>query len=355
MPSPVRPLSFILAALCLLFAGSAARAETVRIIVPFAEGGGTDTFARLVARHLGRHLPGQPQVVVDNLAGVGGVTGANAFANAPSGGPTTLLAASGHLKLRSMLGLRGLELDFSRAEPLLASPMGHVTVIAADAGISAPHEIRRIRGRITKGVNDPIGQIESLIALELFDLDYRPIPGFGGRGETLAAFERGELSINTQATPVYLARLEPLVRLRRVMPLYAIGFLDDQGRSVPDPAVPDLVTAPALYERVFGRPPAGPTWEAFKLVVPLVQQARASLWMSADLPAGKAQAVRAAMAAMVRDAAFHSDAQAVLGAYPVLYGYELQRIRTPLTSTRPEVLDYLRDFLKRRYGVEFEP
>lgn len=355
MPSPVRPLSFILAALCLLFAGSAARAETVRIIVPFAEGGGTDTFARLVARHLGRHLPGQPQVVVDNLAGVGGVTGANAFANAPSGGPTTLLAASGHLKLRSMLGLRGLELDFSRAEPLLASPMGHVTVIAADAGISAPHEIRRIRGRITKGVNDPIGQIESLIALELFDLDYRPIPGFGGRGETLAAFERGELSINTQATPVYLARLEPLVRLRRVMPLYAIGFLDDQGRSVPDPAVPDLVTAPALYERVFGRPPAGPTWEAFKLVVPLVQQARASLWMSADLPAAKAQAVRAAMAAMVRDAAFHSDAQAVLGGYPVLYGYELQRIRTPLTSTRPEVLDYLRDFLKRRYGVEFEP
>lgn len=355
MPSLARPLCIILSALCLLLLGTAARAETVRIIVPFAEGGGTDTFARLVARHLGRHLPGQPQVVVDNLTGVGGVTGANAFANAPSGGPLTLLAASGHLKLRAMLGLRGLELDFTRAEPLLASPMGHVTVIAADAGISAPHEIRRMRGRITKGVNDPIGQIESLIVLELFDLDYRPVPGFGGRGETLAAFERGELSINTQATPVYLARLEPLVRLRRVLPLYAIGFLDDQGRSVPDPAVPDLVTAPALYERVFGTPPDGPAWEAFKLVVPLVQQARASLWMSAGLPAEKAQAVRAAMAAMVRDAVFHRDAQAVLGGYPVLYGYELQRIRSPLTSTRPEVLDYLRDFLKRRYGVEFEP
>ncbi|MDX5364138.1 MAG: hypothetical protein LPJ91_08300 [Pseudazoarcus pumilus] len=349
-----RRLRTVLLSLCLGCLAPTVQAETVRIIVPFSEGGGTDTFARLVARHLGKHLRGKPQVVVDNITGMGGVTGANAFVAGKAAEPLTLLAASGHLKLRAMLGLRGLELDFTRLQPLLAAPMGHVTVVAADSGISNPTDIRRLRGRLTKGINDPIGQIESLVTLEMFDLDYRPAPGFGGRGATLTAFERGELSINTQSTPVYLARLEPLVRLRRVVPLYAIGFIDDAGRSVPDPAVPELVTAPQLYERVFGRAPDGPAWDAFRLVVPLVQQARASLWMHGDATPEQRQAVSSAVAAMVRDAAFHSDAQAQLGGYPVLYGNELQRVRRALTDMRPEVVDYLRRFLKLRYGVEFE-
>lgn len=350
-----RTLRFVVIALCLAGVAVGAHAETVRIIVPFAEGGGTDTFARLIAKHLGRHLPGNPTVFVDNLPGNGGITGANAFVERAGVEDITLLAASGHLTLRAMLGLRGLELDFARLEPLLAAPMGHVTVIPVTPGIRSALDIRKLQGRLSKGINDPIGQIESLIALEMFDLDYRPVPGFGGRGDTLVAFERGELNINTQSTPVYLARLEPLLRLRRVMPLYAIGFIDEAGQSVRDPAVPAMMTAPQLYERVYGRKPSGRAWEAFQLVVPLVQDARASLWVGRELPPARAAALRAAMASMLRDASFHTDARQALGVYPVLYGDELRRIRRPMTETPPEVLGYLRNFLKVRYGVEFEP
>lgn len=357
MCMPRRFFRSFIAGLALAFSSAllAAPSGPVRIIVPFSEGGGTDTFARLVAKHLGRHLPGNPAVVVDNITGAGGVTGANTFAGSVGSEGITLLAASGHLKLRSMLGLRGLQLDFTRLEPLLAAPMGHVTVLPATPGIQSPLDIRKLRGRLSKGINDPIGQIESLIALEMFDLDYRPVPGFGGRGDTLLAFERGELNINTQSTPVYLARLEPLVRLKRVMPLYAIGFIDEAGRSIRDPAVPDLYTAPELYERVYGRKPAGRAWEAFQLVVPLVQDARATLWVHDRLPPGRAAELRTAIAAMVRDAAFNNDARQALGVYPVLYGHELSRIRKPMTDTSPEVLGYLRNFLKVRYGVEFAP
>lgn len=333
---------------------SAPSAKPVRIIVPFSAGGGTDTFAHLVAAHLGAHLPGKPQVIVENIAGQGGVTGSNAFVDGSSADGITLLAVSGHLNLRALLGLRGLKLDFSRMEPLLAAPMGHVTVVPANAGITSAHQIRRLKGQLAKGINDPVGQIESLVTLEMFDLDYRPVPGFGGRGDTLDAFKRGELSINTQSTPVYLSRLEPLVRLRRVMPLYAIGFIDENGRSLPDPAVPGMVTAPDLYQRVYGKPPSGKPWEAFKLVVPLVQEARASLWMKGDLPAATRESLRVAMAEMVRDASFHVAAREALGGYPVLQGHELRRIRASMSSTPPEVLDYLRNMLKTRYGVEFE-
>src|SRR5438128_7551207 len=51
--------------------------KTVRFIVGFSAGGGYDTYTRLVARHMGRHVPGNPIFVVDNMAGAGSMISAN--------------------------------------------------------------------------------------------------------------------------------------------------------------------------------------------------------------------------------------------------------------------------------------
>src|SRR5262249_47916797 len=51
--------------------------KTVRINVGFAAGGGYDTYARLLARHLGRHIPGNPTVIVDNMPGAGSLIATN--------------------------------------------------------------------------------------------------------------------------------------------------------------------------------------------------------------------------------------------------------------------------------------
>src|SRR5262249_34469875 len=51
--------------------------KTVRILVGSSAGGGFDTYARAVARHLGRHIPGTPTVIVENVPGAGGVIAAN--------------------------------------------------------------------------------------------------------------------------------------------------------------------------------------------------------------------------------------------------------------------------------------
>ena len=63
--------------------------------------------------------------------------------------------------------------------------------------------------------------------------------------------------INTQSTPAYLNSLQPLVDEGRVMPLYAIGFIDANGEPVRDPAVSDMITAPELYEQIYGEMPYG--------------------------------------------------------------------------------------------------
>ena len=51
--------------------------KTMRIIVGFAAGGGYDTYARAIARHMGKHIPGKPAIVVENMEGAGSLISAN--------------------------------------------------------------------------------------------------------------------------------------------------------------------------------------------------------------------------------------------------------------------------------------
>src|SRR6478735_9412728 len=53
------------------------KGRTIRIVVGFGVGGGYDLYARLLARHMSRHIPGAPNVVVENMEGVGSVRAAN--------------------------------------------------------------------------------------------------------------------------------------------------------------------------------------------------------------------------------------------------------------------------------------
>src|SRR5260370_37297595 len=70
------------------------RGKQIQIYVGYGAGGGYDAYARLIARHLGRHIPGEPRVVVQNMPGAGSLRAANfIFNRAPNDG--TALATSG--------------------------------------------------------------------------------------------------------------------------------------------------------------------------------------------------------------------------------------------------------------------
>ncbi len=328
--------------------------KSIRIVIPFSPGGGTDTFGRLIGQYLGKHVPGSPTVISENVTGAGGLLGSNEFAERVAHDGTTLLTASGHLNLRAFLGLRGLRLDLNALEPVVAAPMGHVTAIATRAGIDKPEDLAQAKGRLTKGITDPIGLLESLIALEMFDLNYRPVPGYSGRGDTRIAFERGELMINTQSTPAYLSRVVPLIEEGKAMPLFAIGFIDADGNPVRDPAVPDMITAPELYERIHGEKPSGMVWEAFKAVVPLVQNTRGTLWMHGDIPDDAKEALRIGVERMVADPEFIAASERILEGYEIIHGDDLGQIKDSMAAASPEVIAFLREMLSTRFGTQFE-
>ena len=92
------------------------KGKTIRIIVGFAAGGGFDVYARTIARHMPKHLPGNPSMIVDNMTGAGSRLAANYLykASAPDG--LTIGNFIGSLLLQQILGDQGIEFDGRKFE-----------------------------------------------------------------------------------------------------------------------------------------------------------------------------------------------------------------------------------------------
>jgi tripartite-type tricarboxylate transporter receptor subunit TctC len=184
----------------------------VTIIVGSAPGGGYDITARLVARFASKHLPGNPNFVVQNLAGGGQLRGLRATMKAKPDGLTV-----GTLHPRFVASeLFGKDVpDFD---------LNTVTVIGAPTSVRRPRmwcarrdlatswqEIVKLGRPVTVGANAP-GGLAGTLGPEFVEALGGPVKmvfGYGGASEVLAAFDRGELDSNQYCTEEYVPRLYP--------------------------------------------------------------------------------------------------------------------------------------------------
>ena len=113
-----------------IVACSAARADdhfyqgkTVSIVVGYGIGGGYDNAARLIGRHIGRHIPGNPNVIVQNMEGAGSLRAANhVYSAAPQDG-TVIAAVNQSLPIFDLVGVKGVRFETSKLQ-LARQPAG---------------------------------------------------------------------------------------------------------------------------------------------------------------------------------------------------------------------------------------
>jgi tripartite-type tricarboxylate transporter receptor subunit TctC len=112
-------------------------AKTVRIIVGLAAGGGYDVYARTIARHMGKHIPGNPVVAVENMTGAGSLVSANHLYKVAKPDGLTMAHFIGGLFLHQLLAKPGIEFDAPRFE-FVGTPMqdNFVLGIAKSTGIT---------------------------------------------------------------------------------------------------------------------------------------------------------------------------------------------------------------------------
>src|SRR5262245_39491056 len=88
--------------------------KTVTVIIGFGVGGGYDLWGRVVARHLGKHLPGNPTVVPQNMPGAGSFFAANHIYNSAPKDGTTIALITGDAALGPLTGAAGARFDSTK-------------------------------------------------------------------------------------------------------------------------------------------------------------------------------------------------------------------------------------------------
>ena len=87
------------------------KGKTVRIVVPFAAGGGYDIYSRIMGRHMSKYIPGNPVFVVENMTGAGGQIGMNHVYKAAKPDGLTMGTPIGTMFVDQLIGKPGIEFD----------------------------------------------------------------------------------------------------------------------------------------------------------------------------------------------------------------------------------------------------
>lgn len=103
--------------------------KTLKIVAVHPPGGGYDTYARLVARHLGKHIPGRPNVIVVNMPGGSGLVGTNYVYNVTKPDGLTVVQPSWGVAQAQYLGFPGVKYDVAKFEWLGLVNAGPITVV----------------------------------------------------------------------------------------------------------------------------------------------------------------------------------------------------------------------------------
>lgn len=171
--------------------------KTVRLIVAFSPGGGFDTYSRAIARHLGKHIPGNPTIVVENMTGAGGIIQANFMYQQAKPDGLTIGNNIGGLILQQIMGAKGIEFDGRRFEYLGAPAIDHpVCALTKASGVSSMERWFAAKEPLKLGGVGPGGTASDVprILHAALGLPLRVVDGYKGTSDIRLAAESGELS-----------------------------------------------------------------------------------------------------------------------------------------------------------------
>jgi len=329
--------------------------KTVEWTIPYGEGGGNDAWARFFAPYLGKYLPGNPNVLIRNLPGGGGLSGANSFAQRAQDDGLALLGVSGSNQFPYLLGDSRVEYDYRKFTPVLVSPTGGVVYIPSSLGVTDAAGAVALRDKelVFANTGPTALDLVLMLAFDMLGLSVRHVFGMSSRGETRMAFERGEATIDYQTSSSYLANVTPMLESGQAVPLFSLGALDSDGNVVRDPTFPDLPHFLEFYEMMNGQPPeASEKLDAyiafFSAGFPAQKMAMLPITTAPEIVA----AYRDAFAAAVADSELQARKAEILGDYEQATGPSADRLFEIATTITPEAKAWMLDYLRTGYDVK---
>jgi tripartite-type tricarboxylate transporter receptor subunit TctC len=310
------------------------KGKRINMIVSYGTGGGYDVYARVLSRHMSKHIPGNPNIIIQNMPGAGSLRGANYIYNvAPKDGTTfgtfaRNMALIGQLKTNQNVQFDPVKFTWLGSSSSLAND-AYVLLLRRDAKVKSIEEARRqdgppiILGSTAEGTSsDAMG----ILLREWLGFNLKVIPGYTDSGVLFLAIERGEVEGRTVGLSSVRANKPDWLKpngFARVL----VAF----GRATRHPDFPDAPTARELARNADDRN----LIEIIEIPYALSRPYAAP----PDIPPDRAKALQDAFIATHKDPAYLAEAEKVgievspIGAQEVL-GLIDRMAKTPADQLR---------------------
>ena len=172
------------------------RGKTVRIIVGFSAGGGYDAYSRLIGRHIQKHIPGNPNILVENMAGAGSIILANHMYNAAPKDGTVIANFSGQIILEQLFGNPAVQYDLAKFR-FLGVPIGetYLLIVTRKSGVTRLDDLLGPKSKQVTIGGIPGSTVEQgpLLMRDLLGANLKVVSGYKGTADIRLAMESGEI------------------------------------------------------------------------------------------------------------------------------------------------------------------
>lgn len=315
------------------------KGKTVNVIVPFSPGGYYDLGARLLARHMGNHLPGNPQMVVQNQPGGGGIGLANRFGAGVGNDGLTIAVLQRGLPLLALTGDKNVRFD-----PLTITWIGSISAYATDAfilAINATHPIKKVEDILKPGAKLKVGANQAgstnltlaVICREILGFNYEIVRGYPGASNINLAQQNGEVDGQFADVSFFATNMKAQWDAKGLTPIVQLG------RRTRLPSLPDVPTARELVNdeerRAFLVFAETPFFAALPVAAPV------------GIPKDRADALKAAFMATAKDEAFLSEANRMRYTVDPISGDEVLAIIREAAKTPKHIIEKYKEIIEK--------
>jgi tripartite-type tricarboxylate transporter receptor subunit TctC len=321
------------------------------MLINFAAGGPTDIEGRLLARHLGKHIEGNPSIVIQNMDGAGGLIGANYLGKVAPKDGTMMGYFTGATWVAANEPER-YETKFDSYQFVAYQGGTSVYVLRSDTapGMKQATDIAHAKGLVAGGLE--AGQAKDLLirlALEMLGVPFRYVTGYRSNTNVRLALQNGEVNFLSESPPGYLTAIQPeLVKTGEAIPVFYDPAWNGETLGI-SKQVAGLPILPfqELYTQIKGAPPAGRLWDAYLTILGVNSAMQRLIVLPPGAPQEAVAALQTAVLRLDEDKAFAEESMRAVGFTPdYVAGPETARQIRQVTSLKPEMRGFLADYAK---------
>ena len=317
------------------------KGKSVRFVVGNSVGGAMDDWGRFLAQHLGRNIPGNPDFVVQNMPGAGGVIAANYVYNVAKSDGLTLGFINPAIYIDQLLGSKEVKFDW-RNFSWLGSPerIDQVLFIRSDVPYKSLEDMRKATEppRCAALARAGLGYFLPKLLEEGLGVKLHMVLGYGGGGEMNLAIEKGEVHCRAGTVSAYVGR-EPTrtwIKTGFVRPLVQSGT--KRYSKLPE--------VPTLYELMETHKTPDAVKRLAKVLLSSGDLGRPII-SSPGTPPDRVKMLREAFTRTMKDPALIADATKRKWDFEPLNGDELEAMAKEVVAQPREVVEKMKALLAK--------